>query len=121
MIYEESTREPVSSPDLDAGYVYDGVLVTGYTEARTEVLPGTVTEARPAGLRHLVPPQAITEPCQYYHKYTEEELAAQHPPDETDGSNLAARVEELETRKANQTDVDELQEALDMILSGVTE
>ena len=23
----------------------------------------------------------ITEPCQYYHKYTKEELAAMHPPD----------------------------------------
>lgn len=76
-IYDEITREEITEPDLSAGYVYDGYIVTGHTEERIEVMEGTVTEARPEGLKHRVPAQDITEPCQWYHKYTEEELAAQ--------------------------------------------
>ena len=81
-IYDEITREEITEPDLSAGYVYDGVIVTGHTEERIEVMEGTVTEDRPEGLRRLIPAQDITEPCQWYHKYTEEELAAQQnvPP-----------------------------------------
>ena len=81
-IYDEITREEITEPDLSAGYVYDGVIVTGHTEERIEVMEGTVTEDRPEGLRRLIPAQDITEPCQWYHKYTEEELTEQHstPP-----------------------------------------
>lgn len=75
--YDESTLVEIFDPDLSAGYVYDGLFVTGYTEERYEIMPGTVTDARPDGLRRLVPAEPITEPCKYYHKYTEEELAAQ--------------------------------------------
>ena len=114
-IYDEMTQAEITAPNLEEGCLYDGMRVIGQT---MEVMAGTVTKSRPDGLRRLVD---VTEPCRYYHKYTEAELADQHPPDETDGSNLADRVEKLETGKANQTDVDELQEALDMILSGVTE
>ena len=114
-IYDATSSQMIESPDLSTGYLVEGTIITGY---RKEVFTDTVTENRPNGIRKRVP---VTEPCQYYHKYTEEELAAQHPPDETDESDLAARVQVLETSKANQTDVDELQEALDLILSGVTE
>lgn len=76
-IYDETTREEILVPDLVLGYVYDGYIVTGRTEERYEVMEGTVTEDRPEGLRRLIPAQDITEPCQWYHKYTEEELAAQ--------------------------------------------
>lgn len=76
-IYDEITHEEIQSPDLSAGYVYDGLFVTGYTEARYEVMPGTVTDTRPDGLRRLAPAEPITEPCRYYHKYTDDELAAQ--------------------------------------------
>ena len=131
-IYEETTQEEVTNPDLSAGYLYDGQRVTVHHEAvppvtEIGILPGTEHCNGGAGLRGTIvvtpgtPAWDEYEDCQYYHKYTEEELAARHPPDETDGFNLAARVEELETGKANQDDVDELQEALDMILSGVTE
>lgn len=72
-IYDELTKKEIQSPDLSAGYVYDGLHVTGYTEERYEVMPGTVTDARPEGLRQLVPAEPITEPCRYYRKYTEEE------------------------------------------------
>lgn len=76
-IYDEITKEEIFSPDLEAGYVYEGERVTGRTEEHLEVMEGTVTEERPNGLRRLVPAMDITEPCQYYHKYTEEKLAAQ--------------------------------------------
>lgn len=81
-IYDEITREEITEPDLSAGYVYDGYIVTGRTEEHYEVMEGTVTEDRPEGLRRLIPAQDITEPCQWYHKYTEEELTEQHstPP-----------------------------------------
>lgn len=93
-IYDEITREEIQDPDLSAGFVYDGVIVTGRTEERYEVMEGTVTEERPEGLRRLVPAQDITEPCQWYHTYTEEELAAMHPPDPKP-SDTAATWDEL--------------------------
>lgn len=74
-IYDEISHEEITSPNLSAGYVYGGVMVTGYTEETTEVMEGTVTEDRPEGLVRIVPAKPITEECQYYHKYTEEELA----------------------------------------------
>lgn len=84
--YDEITHELIEKPDLENGYVYPGTIVVGHEEERIEVMEGTVTAARPAGLRRRIPAHDITEPCQYYHKYTEEELAAMQPPDpEPDG------------------------------------
>ena len=97
-IYDEITREEITDPNLSAGYVYDGVLVTGHTEERIEVMEGTVTEDRPEGLRRLIPAQDITEPCQWYHAYTEEELA-QQAQDRTTEERLAALEEELSAAK----------------------
>lgn len=97
-IYDETTREKILVPDLVLGYVYDGYIVTGRTEERYEVMEGTVTEDRPEGLRRLIPAQDITEPCQWYHKYTEEELAQQKPTGDTE-KRLAALEEELAAAK----------------------
>ena len=97
-IYDEITREEITEPDLSAGYVYDGVIVTGHTEDRIEVMEGTVTEDRPEGLRRLIPAQDITEPCQWYHKYTEEELEQQKPSGDME-KRLAALEEELAAAK----------------------
>ncbi|WP_303925393.1 hypothetical protein [Subdoligranulum variabile] len=97
-IYDEITREEITEPDLSAGYVYDGVIVTGHTEERIEVMEGTVTEDRPEGLRRLIPAQDITEPCQWYHKYTEEELEQQKPSGDME-KRLAALEEELAAAK----------------------
>lgn len=83
-IYDETTRQEIESPNLETGYLYDGVIVTGHTEPYTEIMPGTATEARPAGLRRLVPAQDMTEPCQWYHSYTEEELSALQQPSALD-------------------------------------
>ena len=97
-IYDEITREEITDPNLSAGYVYDGVIVTGHTEERYEVMEGTVTEDRPDGLRRLIPAQDITEPCQWYHAYTEEELAQQEQ-DRTTEERLAALEEQLAAAK----------------------
>lgn len=100
-IYDEITRKEISSPDLSAGYLYDGVVVTGRTEERVELMEGTVTAQRPNGLRRIVPAQDITEPCQWYHKYTEEELSAQNqtgvPPDVDE--RLTSLEDELQAAK----------------------
>ena len=65
-IYDAMTREPIESPDLEKGYLVDGTIITGYT---TEVMPGTVTESRPNGIKHRV---LVTEPCQWYYPNPEE-------------------------------------------------
>ena len=97
-IYDEITREEILVPDLALGYVYDGYSVTGRPEERIEVMESTVTEDRPEGLRRLIPAQDITEPCQWYHTYTEEELAQQEQ-DRTTEERLAALEEQLAAAK----------------------
>lgn len=97
-IYDEITREEIFDPDLSAGYVYDGFIVTGRTEERYEVMEGTVTESRPDGLRRLIPAQDITEPCQWYHAYTEGELEQQKPSGDME-KRIAALEEELAAAK----------------------
>ena len=71
--YDENTYEEILNPDLSNGYLYDGTIVTGTTEARYEVMEGTVTEDRPNGLRKYIPSEDIVEKCKYYHAYSEEE------------------------------------------------
>lgn len=83
-IYDELTGQPVENPDLTAGYLYPGYRVTGREEEHLEVLEGTVTPARPQGLRRLVPARDITEACRYYHAYTAQELAARNAPSPLD-------------------------------------
>lgn len=72
-IYDEITHEEIPDPDLSAGYLYDGTIVTGATEARYEVMEGTISEDRPEGLRKYIPSVDIVEKCKYYHAYSEEE------------------------------------------------
>ena len=84
--YNEKTGLEIENPDLEKGYVYLGRRKVG-TEER--VLEGTVTERRPEGLRHLVD---VYEDCQYYHEYTEYELAAMQPPEEPDPPDPADGV-----------------------------
>lgn len=94
-IYDEITREEIKNPDLKAGYLYDGVIVVGHEPERIEVMEDTITPTRPQGLRQRIPAHDITEPCQWYHKYTDDELAAMHPPDEPQPSDGVATWDEL--------------------------
>lgn len=79
-IYDERTGAELTATDLAAGYVYDGVRVVGTEPAHYEVMQGT------DGLRRLVPEKTVTEPCQYYHAYTDEEKN----PQPTDSQRLDA-------------------------------
>lgn len=75
-IYDEITKQEITPPDLSKGYIYDGVCMIGHTEERYEVWPETITPERPKGLGRIIPAQDITEPCQWYHAYTEEDKQA---------------------------------------------
>ena len=79
-IYEELTGAEITNPDLSEGYVYEGAKVIGVEPEHYEVMLGT------NGLRRLVPAKNITEPCQYYHAYTDEEKN----PQPTDSQRLDA-------------------------------
>ena len=94
-VYDEITREQIENPDLEAGRLYDGVIVVGHEEERIEVMAGTVTDARPDGLRRRIPAHDITEPCQWYHTYTAEELAAMQPPEVPDPADGVATWDDL--------------------------
>lgn len=91
-IYDETTGAALTAPDLEKGYLYPGqrfVARHPATEATTHlaVMPGTEHLNSGAGLRHIVvdePARAAWdeyEDCQYYHAYTEDELAALQPPE----------------------------------------
>ena len=76
MIFDEQTEALIENPDLSAGYLYDGQRIIGYTEETKVPMNGTVSSRNPMGLYKRVPPQPIYEDCQWYHRWTKEELAA---------------------------------------------
>lgn len=87
--YHEQTRDLIENPDLEVGYVYPGKRYIGTERI---VLEGTVALYPPGGLWYDKP---VYEDCQWYHEYTEDELAAQHPPDDPGSANTAATWDEL--------------------------
>lgn len=92
--YHEQTGELIESPDLSAGYTYPGQRYVGTERV---ILKGTVALYPPGGLGY---DKAVYEDCLRYHEYTEDELAAQHPPDEPGSadpqpSDTAATWDEL--------------------------
>lgn len=107
-IYIAGTNQEIQNPDLSKGCTYPGRIKTG---TRDVVMEGSVKAYPPDGLRHRAD---VYEDCLYYHEYTAEELAAQQNPPEQP-TELDTRVAALETGQAD------LQEALDLLLSGATE
>ena len=104
-IYHEETLELIPSPDLSIGYTYPGRRFVAHHEAveeqyHYEVMPKTESMRDGKGLRTKVidvPAREAWdeyEECLYYRPYTEEELAAMHPPDDG-GSNDVATWDEL--------------------------
>lgn len=79
-IYDEITNEELTSPNLAAGYLYTSRRVIGHTEESYEIMEGTVTEKCPGGLRRLIPAHNIYEDCQFYHAYTDAEIAERNKP-----------------------------------------
>lgn len=88
-IYHETTGELIESPDLEKGRTYPGQRYIGTERI---VLEGTVALYPPNGLQHEVP---VYEDCLYYHPYTEDELAAMHPPSQ-EPSDMEKRLATLE-------------------------
>lgn len=72
-IYNETTLEQLSEPDLKKGYLYNGKIKTGTEPEKRIIMEGTITERNPEGLKKIVPAKDIYEDCQYYHEYTDEE------------------------------------------------
>ena len=87
--YHEKTGELIESPDLEKGYTYPGQKYLGTERVK---LRGTVELYPPDGLGYDKP---VYEDCLYYHTYTEDELAAQHTPDEPQPSDGVATWNEL--------------------------
>lgn len=105
-IYHEETMELLENPDLDLGRTYPGSRFVAHHDAveeqsHLEVMPGTEAMNGGKGLRGKVidvPAKAAWdeyEDCLLYHPYTEEELAAMHPPDPTPALDTAATWDEL--------------------------
>ena len=90
-IYDEITNEDLTSPDLSAGYLYDGQRVVRHVAETTEIMAGTVTADCPQGLRRIITAHDVYEDCQYYHAYTEAELA------ERDKLTTEQRLDALES------------------------
>lgn len=79
-IYDELTGAELDAPDESAGYLYAGQRVVKHVAETTEIMAGTVTADCPQGLRSIIPAHDVYEDCQYYHAYTEEELAERDKP-----------------------------------------
>lgn len=73
-IYDELTGAELTAPDMDAGYLYEGQRVVRHVPEHDEILEGT------DGWRHRIPAHDEYEACQYYHTYTEAELAERAKP-----------------------------------------
>lgn len=104
-VYHWETLELIQSPDLSFGYTYPGRRFVAHHEAveeqyHYEVMPKTESMRDGKGLRTKVidvPAREAWdeyEDCLYYRPYTEEELAAMHPPDDG-GSNDVGTWDEL--------------------------
>lgn len=100
--YIFGTTTEIQNPDLSKGYTYPGRIKVG---TRDIVMEGSVKAYPPNGLRHR---EDVYEDCLFYVEGT--------PPEQPEqATSLDNRVTALETGQAD------LQEALDLLLSGATE
>ncbi|WP_295422163.1 hypothetical protein [uncultured Subdoligranulum sp.] len=90
--YHEKTGELIENPNLEEGFTYPGQRYIGTERV---VLEGTVELYPPDGLGYDKP---VYEDCLWYHEYTEDELAAQHPPDDPKPSDMEERLKAVEDK-----------------------
>ena len=102
--YIAGTTQEIQNPDLSKGYTYPGRIKVG---ARDVVMEGSEKTYPPNGLRRR---EDVYEDCLFYVEGTPPEATQPEKP-----TGLDTRVVELESGQAD------LQEALDLLLSGVTE
>lgn len=100
----DGTTTEIQNPDLSTGYTYTGRIKVGTQDV---VMPGSVKIYPPNGLRRRVD---VYEDCLFYVEGSPPETTQ---PEQQAG--LDTRVTALETGQAD------LQEALDLLLSGATE
>lgn len=79
-IYDEITNEELTAPDLSAGCLYTARRVAEHVPESREVMEGTITEDNPKGLEHIIKAHDIYESCQFYHAYTDAEIAERNKP-----------------------------------------
>lgn len=89
--YVAGTTHEIQNPDLKKGYTYPGRIKVG---TRDVVMEGSEKTYPPNGLRHR---EDVYEGCLYYHEYTDDELAAQHRPDDPQPPDTAATWDEMAT------------------------
>ena len=102
--YISGTTTEIQNPDLTKGYTYPGRIKTG---TRDVVMKGSIEAYPPHGLRHR---EDVYEDCLFYVEGTPPEATQPEQP-----TGLDTRVAALENGQAD------LQEALDLLLSGATE
>lgn len=102
--YISGTTTEIQNPDMSKGYTYPGRIKIGTQDI---VMQGSVETFPPDGLRER---KDIYEDCLFYVEGTPPETT---PPEQPTG--LDSRVAALETGQAD------LQEGLDLLLSGATE
>lgn len=102
--YMDGTDREIQNPDLTKGFTYPGRIKVG---TRDVVMEGSVETYPPNGLRHR---EDVYEDCLFYVEGTPLEVTQPDQP-----TSLDTRVSALETGQAD------LQEALDLLLSGATE
>ena len=79
-VYDEISGLELSSPDLTAGCLYTTRRVIEHVPESREVMEGTITEDDPKGLEHIIEAHDIYENCQFYHAYTDAEIAERNKP-----------------------------------------
>ena len=102
-IYDEITKKELikESCDLEKGYLYDGQIKTGHVDTSYEIMEGSVNEFWPDGMKREIPEHDIYEDCQYYHTYTEAEIAEKEAADKN-----AAEAAEREANISRITEID---------------
>ena len=102
-IYDEITKEELTeeSCDLEKGYLYTDRIKVGHVDTTYEIMEDSVSDLWPNGMQREIPAHDIYEECQYYHTYTEAEIAEREEADKN-----AAEAAEREANISRITEID---------------
>ena len=102
-IYDEITKEELTeeSCDPEKGYLYIDRIKTGHVDTTYEIMEDSISDLWPNGMQREIPAHDIYEECQYYHAYTEAEIAEREEADKN-----AAEAAEREANINRITEID---------------
>ncbi len=102
-IYDEITKEELTeeSCDLEKGFLYNDRIKTGHVDTTYEIMGDSISDLWPNGMQREIPEHDIYEDCQYYHTYTEAEIAEKEAADKN-----AAEAAEREANINRITEID---------------